>query len=314
MLVNASEIGFFKLLAARQADAPIVALSQKSIQEFRAGVEFFSEFTGVAANIPVQEASILTRDGVQLPIRIYNHQLPEETPVLFFYPGNGYAVDLFEINAIAASRIAQYAAAKVIVVNSRLSPEFLLPLPILDAYDATLYVVLNADLFHIDPDKIVVGGICSGAHCAAVISHMACREKDFKIQHQILLNGYYDLSHTCLDYASYEQEDKMLTREVLAYLSEKSGVTAASAQTPLLSPYFETELTGLPVTTIIIAEYDGVRGDSEAYYQKLLAANIPVNRILLKGQTHNTLLLRAAMHQGEDPAAAIARVLHEHCF
>jgi len=39
-------------------------------------------------------------------------------------PVNKAELDLFEPNAIAASRIAKYAQCKVIIVNFRLVPEF----------------------------------------------------------------------------------------------------------------------------------------------------------------------------------------------
>ena len=78
---------------------------------------------------------------------------------------------------------------------------------------------------------------------------------------------------------------------------------------PFYSPLFEKDLTNLPTTTFIIGEYDGLRSDSEAYYQHVKANNQRTERILLQGQTHNTILLRSIMTDGPDPAKVIADII-----
>lgn len=59
-------------------------------------------------------------------------------------------------------------------------------------------------------------------------------------------------------------------------------------------------------------EYDGIRNDSEAYYKKVKAAGNKVEKIILSGQTHNTIIMREVMTDGEDPAEVIARVVRDH--
>ncbi len=78
---------------------------------------------------------------------------------------------------------------------------------------------------------------------------------------------------------------------------------------PLINPSFEKDLTDLPKTTMLVSEYDGIRSESEIYYQCLIKAGNQVEKIILPGQTHNTLILRKVMCDGRDPAEVVAEVI-----
>ncbi|MCX7120079.1 MAG: alpha/beta hydrolase fold domain-containing protein [Legionellales bacterium] len=73
-------------------------------------------------------------------------------------------------------------------------------------------------------------------------------------------------------------------------------------QEPECSPYWESDLSGLPPTTIMVAEYDGGQSQSEGYAQRLIDAGNQVEKIILLGQTHATIMLRKACSDGDDPA------------
>jgi acetyl esterase len=308
MPVNQAEKKFFDVLSQKKLKNQEKPLLTSNLSEFRKSILSFDEFTGPAANIPVDQVFVPTRDGSKIPVLIYNSHLQTKTPALFFYPGNGYVVDLFAVNAIAASRIAYYVPIKICVVNTRLAPEHFLPTAIYDAFDATNYIIQHAVQYLIDERAVFIGGICSGAHCAAVIANISSKENKFKICHQILLNGYYDLTHAAVEFKQQEQEDRMLTRQLISYLSGYYGISKPQLKNPLFSPYY-ANFVNLPATTFIIGEYDGVRGDSEAYCKRLTSFDVDVRKIILPGQTHNTFLMRGAMSEGIDPAEVIAKVV-----
>lgn len=310
MPVNKSEIELFKLLEQRNHANPPKPIEQQTIADFRAGAAIFLEFAGSPAEVNYQNTFVTARDGYQIPIRIYNNDIKEKKPVMIFYPGCGYVNDLFETNAIACSRIAKYAGIKVIVVNFRLAPEYPLPTSIYDAYDVTEYMAKHANEYQIDPEKIFIGGISSGAHAAAVISALARQESQFHIYHQILLNGSYDLTQSNHAYDKFEHEDKICVRNpAIDYIFNLYGLTPGDFKNPLFSPYWQTNFANFPPTTIIVAEFDGVRNDSEAYYSKLKNAGVNVEKIVLPGQTHNTFIMHGVMSHNEDPAKTIAEVI-----
>lgn len=311
MAVNPSERLFFEKLVFEVQINPPKPLSLQTIAEFRAGASIFTEYTGKPEEVHYEDQWVPARDGHQIPIRIYNNKLTGITPVIVMFPGCGYILDLFEVNGVACSRIAKYSGIKVILVNFRLAPEYPLPQATYDAYDATEYIATHADKFKIDADRIFIGGISSGAHCAAMVSQLARQNKNLKIYHQILLNGIYDFTQSQHEYDDYEKEDKMCTREVTAFILKTLGISPKDYNNPLFSPYHEKSMTNLPATTLIVGEYDGLRNDSEAYFKKLRAMDSRVQKIVLAGQTHNTLVMRKIFVDGEDPANTIAKVIKQ---
>ena len=60
-----------------------------------------------------------------------------------------------------------------------------------------------------------------------------------------------------------------------------------------------------------MAQYDGVRHQTEKLYEKLQAAKVISSKQVLDGQTHSYLILRGegAMNEGTDPAEVIAKHL-----
>lgn len=312
MPVNQAEQKLFMLLEQRFGVVPKQPVSEPTITDFRKNCEFLGEFTGVSEpTVAFKNEFIIARDGYKIPIRIYNPEIVEGkfNSVLVFYPGCGYICDLFEANAIACSRIAKYSGMKVIIVNFRLAPENHLPISIYDAYDVTKYIALHNSQYGIDTNKIFIGGLSSGAHCAAVISDMVSKNREFKICHQILLNGNYDLTESNHNYDDYEKEDKICTRTAAAFIFKQYGVKVDEYKNPMYSPLYQKISTNFPSTTIITGEYDGLRNDSEAYYAKLKNAKVEVEKIILSGQTHNTIIMRKAMSDGEDPAKFFADIM-----
>lgn len=277
------------------------------IDSMREGAKLFMQYAGPAADVVYEERFVPARDDHQIPIRIYNPQADASKPVFIMYPGCGFILDLFESNAIAASRIAKYADIKVIIVNFRLCPEVTMPVPVYDAYDATKYIATHSDEFTIDPNNIFIGGVSSGAHATANIASMSRYDDELTIKRQILVNGCYDLTQSHHEYDAYEAEDKICQRgPVMDFMLDHYGLSKADYAKAPYSPLFEEDVSQMPNTTFLIAEYDGVRNDSEAYYQHLKSQNQNVEYILLPGQTHNTIIMRGGMTDGEDPAKIIA--------
>ena len=313
MPVNASELRLFAELAKQAAENPSKPLSEMTITEARAGAGIFLTYAGQAASIPYKDIIIPARDGYKLSVRIYNPDHDNTKPVFIMYPGSGYACDTFKTNRIAASRVADYGDIKVIMPEYRLAPEFPLPIPLYDAFDVFKYVALHPTDFNIDPDNIIIGGLSSGAHAATVVSNLARQEQPpLKDRHQILLNGSYYLLRSHRDYDAYEAEDKILTEEAYTFFYSHWGIPKAQWADPLYSPYYETNFAGLPSKTIMVGEYDGLRGDSEAYYHTLKQAGVAVERILLPGQTHNTMIMRDITRDDIDPARVIADIINKH--
>ena len=289
MSLNQKEIDLFKLLAQENAQLQLLQPEQAhqdiTLEAIRGWSKSLLRFAGDCFDILYEDTYLPVRDGSTILARIYNPHLDSDRPCLLFYPGCGYIADNFEINAIAVSRIAAYANAKVFMVDLRLCPEFPMPIP--------LY-----------PNNVSVAGLSSGAHAAAYVANASRLDHEVTIKQQILLNGCFDLTNSHRDYDEWEACDGLFKRgPVVDYIFEQWGV---DFDDPMVSPVFDHSLTDLPKTTFLVAEHDGLRNDSEAYYKHLFNLKNNVHRIILPGQTHNTILLKGFITDGEDPAKVIA--------
>jgi len=313
MPINNAELNFFDYIAKNSELNSSKPLEQTTIQDIR---KIFSSplllnLCGDYADVSRSYKYIKARDGYNIPIRIFNDNLTETLPALIMYPGTGYVVDAFEINAIAFSRIAKASGIKVIVPEYRLAPENSMPIPIYDSYDAARYIITHSTEFNIDPERVFIGGSSSGAHAATVVANLVSKNSAFKIFHQILYNGIYDATMSCRDYDGYTQEDKWCTKESLSFMIANWGVKPNEYINPMISPFYSEDLSGLPNSTIIIGEYDGVRNDSEAYFLKLKQADNKCQKIVLQGQAHTTMFYRKIISDSIDPADIIAQVIKE---
>ena len=303
MPINQAEKAFF---ASLKDNKPGIGGPPTLDQQRATAKILFTKHAGQAAKAPFRDILIPTRDGQNVRVRIFNPTI--EGPVLFFLPGNAFIFDLFECNAIAASRIAFFGKLKVIMIDYRLMPENPWPTTINDIEDVMTEIWQNPTKYAIDQEFIYLSGICSGAHAAALVALK--KNRAFILQKLILLNGLYDQSLSQNNYAAFEREDEMVIRSSFFWWFNHYKISSEEAKAPDRSPLYAEDFSALPKTALIISEYDGFRSDSEAFYLKLQEHHIPVSKTVIQGQTHNTMILRGAMHDGPDPAEILANAVN----
>ena len=311
MVINELEINFFEQLA-KKSTAKSKPLKEITLEESRANIA--SSFWLIKHNehAPCKHTTAIMRDGYKISFTIYNHDLPLDAPVLFYFMGNGYIYDLYKVNSLICSRIAAYSKAKVIIANTRLAPEYPLPTAIYDGYDTIKYVLSSPQKFNIGQKNTMLAGYCTGATCAVAISNLAHASKEFTINRLILLNGIYDLTHSNQDYSIYEKEDISFSKEMLDYIIQQQNINESSKLDTLYSPIFGENFDYMPAVSLIVAEHDRNRSSTEAFYTKLRQHGIPAKKIILKGQTHNTIIFFNEIYQNpeKDPAKIIATIIN----
>lgn len=299
--LNPCEKAFGEIVAAQKQLSPGKPLEQKTIEELREGTKVFLQFTTASDSVTFRDSTLEINPGVHLPLRIFNEHLPAETPTLLFFPGCAYLFDLFEVNSTICSRIAEAGNIKVVLIQFRLAPEHPMPCSVLDGI-----IAVKAISKRVEGD-LYVGGWCTGAHCAAVAGRVLMEEGSVDIKRLVLLGGLYDYLETTHEFDDYERKDPLLNRSLVSYLSGKFyGMDDFSD--PMISPIYGAG--SLPPVTLICGEYDAYRNDTEAYYRKLTQEGAEAEKIILPGQTHNTVAMRKVLFEGKDPAVVIAEVIN----
>lgn len=278
----------------------------KTIAEWRGATQSFGDGCKKAENPVFIDRKIPARDGHLLDCRIFNSHLPENSPVFIFYPGCAFLFDFFEVNGRIASRIAEKSEIKVVLVQHRLAPENSILTCLNDCFDGADFIAHNAQSFGIDSDKLFIGGWCSGANAATYVSKVAQTKSAFKIQRQILLSGCFDFTHSLHEFDAYEAKDTTVKRDLIAHLAK--SFYNRDSKDPLISPYCDTGFDTLTKTTLIFGEFDALRNDSEVYFEKLKKGSVPVEKVILEGQTHNEVVMATML---SDPAEEIAKILKQ---
>ncbi len=307
---------FFTSLMEEFKKNPPKPLSEQTIDEYRKnGKALFQQLTADSVDIASYDHTISGPDGNTITMRIYGQKTKEKTPVLIFYPGGAFIAEL-GAHAATCSRIAAETGYKVIMPFCRLAPEHKFPSGLNDAYATYNHVLENADELGVDCDRIAIGGDSSGGNFAALIA-IKIRDDSKPLAHQFLISPAVDLSRTITNNPKYaalkkcEEEDILTSSDLAHWAYDHYLPKTLDRKDPSTSPYFHPNLSNLAPATIIVAEYDGLRADADAYHQQLIDSDNSSELFVCKGQTHSFLIARKVLNEGTDPTNIVIRRMQE---
>jgi acetyl esterase len=223
-----------------------------------------------------------------LPLHIYKPEgLMPNTPIVIYYHGGGFMFPYLSDSHIMARKYANAFQCVVIGVDYRVTPKYSFPIPINDSYNAFKWIVTNGARFGGNPDKIAVIGESAGGNISAVVAQNAMRDGYKNIKHQTLFCPTTDAAHMH-DYPSFKnlQEGYVLDRKVIDYFFDLYLPNQVDRPNPEASPLLSENLAGLPPAFIITAEFDPIKDEGKAYYEKLKKAGVQAKYKELKGVLH----------------------------
>ncbi|TVY19953.1 Carboxylesterase NlhH [Lachnellula arida] len=240
---------------------------------------------GLAEKVQIKSIQIPTRDGYNIPTRIYS---PSETtspnlPIYIFYHGGGFIYGTAATEDATCSRIAAATPFIVISIIYRHAPQNPYPAAHHDASDAYDWVIANSSSLGGDPVAIVVGGESSGGNLAASVileKHAYGKEPEPKIK---IRAGY----HGSRDKASRVQCAKAPVLP-MALVDFFAGVFRGNgdAVLPDVGLVSEKDLAGFPGTAFLVAGNDPLRGDGFLFAEKMQRAGVPVKFNVFAGIPH----------------------------
>jgi acetyl esterase len=227
-----------------------------------------------------------------LPMRIY---MPErhEGPVgvyLHTHGGGWAALEGLENHDTENSSYAVDWGCAVAQLDHRVSWKAKFPAQVEDCYAAYRYLVENADEIGIDQTKIGIGGGCTGANIATVVSLMA---RDAGIQKpavQWLWSPAVD-TRNCTrsweEFANYSLFRDLADVVTRLYLRSKEDTWDWRA-----SPLLVDSVEGLSPAVIWVGEWEVLRDESRAYAGRLREAGVDVTYIEGPQQPHAGIYAR----------------------
>jgi acetyl esterase len=263
-------------LARVLAMMPVVDLSD--IQAIRA----LNQDTRVPAApteraVETCEHAVLRRDGRSaIRVRLYRpeHSTRQALPaVLYCHPGLFFGS--LEMDHERCVRFASDVPCIVVSVDYRLAPEYPFPAGLEDCYDSLVWIQANATELHIDTSRVGVAGCSSGATLAAGLSLMARDRAGPPLAFQLLVCPTLDDRLETVSMAQFANPGPMEAGRVGAaymwryYLGESDDAVSHYA-----APARASDVSDLPPTYLVTAEYDCVRDEGLEYALRLIRAGV----------------------------------------
>ena len=239
----------------------------------------------------VQELSIPCPWGT-LPLRLYRPSPAEGLPVLLFFHGGGFCIHNIASHDSLCRKLALECGCAVLNVGYRLAPEDPFPACMEDGYTALDWVYHNAPALRLDGSRIAVARDSAGASISAVVSLLSRDRNGPRVSLQILAYGSSGIlpNEESPSYQALIDHNPVLSR---AFTTSVFDAYAGGADpgNPYLNPGRAQDLSRLPRTFSITAEYDPLRDDGEAFAQALEQAGNQVRLLRVPGVYHGFLLL-----------------------
>lgn len=208
----------------------------------------------------------------------------EKYPVLLFFHGGGWVTESVENYDRVCSRMAQSTGHIVMSVEYRLAPEYRFPVPLEDCYAAAKALYMGHLVLPADPDRITIIGDSAGGNLAAAVCLKARDTGDFAPKKQILI---YPALNNCYTegspYKSVQEngQDYLLTAVKMEDYLKLYESSTEDRQNPYFAPILAKDLSHMPETLILTAEFDPLRDEGEEYGKRLKEANnyVEIHRI-----------------------------------
>lgn len=251
-----------------------------------------------------------SKDGFQIPVRIYTPVLGQKLPALIYFHGGGWQRGDLATHDSICRHFAKFAGCIVVSVQWRLAPEHRFPIGQDDCMATYKWLTENGKNYSIDTARLAVGGDSAGGNIAAAIAQRLRQTDLVKPVFQLLLYPALDLSCSTWSYEKFAEGYFLSTERVKYYVNGYIN-SPDEVNNPMVSPVRQKDLSGLPRTHIVTAGYDPLRGEGEAYAQQLKEAGIPVSCKCYEEMVHAFLHMNHTVPAAEKALQEISSVIKD---
>lgn len=255
-----------------------------------------------------------------IPLRIYTPIQEGSLPVVVFFHGGGFIGGSVDVVENPCKALAEKAGAVVVSVDYRLAPEHAFPAGLTDCFETVQWVYKHAEEIQADPHKIAVSGDSAGGNLATVCALMDRDKGTNMIKYQALIYPTVNMADVEIeDFKwSLDQYDIRNHQEFIVPSVQGLGQMSemilnmylqnnAEPTNPYFSPLLAEDLRGMPETLIVVAEFDYLRLECEAYARKLTRAGVATKLIQYNGVDHAFIDKSGLYPQAEDCLHEIAK-------
>lgn len=316
MSLNPDIAAFLELVDSGRAAGKNLAMHQLSPEQAREQFDVSSQMmdAGGPDLEHVEALYIPTRDGQQLPARLYSaRSLSVEAPsaALLYFHGGGYVVGSLDSHDSLCRALADSAGCAVLSVAYRLAPQWRFPTAADDAEDAWHWLVAQGAGLGIDTARLALGGDSVGGSLVAVLATQLAQAQQAPAPRlQVLIYPVTDASRSTPSLERYAQ-GYLLEKATLQWFYGLYQQTPADRQHPRFSPLLGAVPQGLAPSLLILGECDPLHDECLAYGAHLREAGAAVQVSVYPGMPHDFLRMGAIIDEAEDAQAQIGQALRQ---
>jgi acetyl esterase len=255
-----------------------------------------------ASITPVRAVTDHVIAGTTLRVRRYS-PVGEPTCVIVFCHGGGWVLGGLDSHDEICRRLAVGASAIVVAVDYRLAPEHPFPAALEDAYLAVEHVGVTDGLSL----PLIVCGDSAGGHVAAGAAILARDRRGPTVAGQALLYPVIEPRCTTSTFADYGAGHFLTTDHMRWFWRQYLG--ADPHEDNVLVSLADGDLTGLPPTDVVTAEFDPLRAEGEHYATRLVESGVPVSARRYAGMFHGFLGFATQLSTAEHALMGICRAI-----
>ena len=193
-------------------------------------------------------------------------------PAVIYFHGGCFISGGFATHDKQWRQLAYDSGCRVIAVQYRLAPEQTFPAAHDDAERGAQIIRRHAEALGVDTSQITLAGDSAGGNLALVTALRLKAAGAWLPAQLILIYPMLDATAASASYVS-NGEDYIITRDTLLSGYEMYLPSTESAH-PEASPLWRDDFSGLPPVHILTAEYDPLRDEGEALYQRMVEQNV----------------------------------------
>lgn len=209
-----------------------------------------------------------------IAVKIYKPSEDENLPITVYFHGGCFVSGGYDTHDQQLRYLAKTANSIVICIQYRLAPEFTYPAAHDDVYRATLAIKEHGKRFGGDTECIVFVGDSAGGHLALVTALRLKRAQHWLPAKQFLIYPMLDPQGASDSYRINGEHFIITAKMLLSGFKLYTADVSYDQTHPELSVLDCDDLTGLPATHIITAEFDPLRDEGELLYKKLLESGV----------------------------------------
>ncbi|MEW4488714.1 alpha/beta hydrolase [Thalassoglobus sp. JC818] len=272
-------------------------------EEARTVFDGLQEVFGEGADLPVVRDETV---GSGIRVRCYSPstELPES--VVLYFHGGGWVLGDLESHDSLCRNLCAASGVQVVSVDYRRPPEHRYPAAIDDCHEVFKILRSEPGRFGIDPSKIVIAGDSAGGNLAAAVALRAKAEGDIQPAAQVLIYPAIEPNFESDSYRQFGTGFGLTAANMQWFWNHYLGPEIVLEKFPYAALRGRHSLKGLPETFVVLAEYDVLHSEGQAFASSMISEGSNVQVKAYPGMLHGFVHFAAVFDSSREAIADMA--------